>query len=539
MFTFLSQSAFAAFSANAVWEIRQNATANNANGCAFVTGASGTDYSQQAAAQYSITGATSAGTGAVILTASAAADQVGNFANISAGTNFNVGWYEITAATPGVSITVDHNSTTGVGAAGVLKIGGACSLGNAAGTFSDDALFESPVSGNIMYIAGTGFGTGSYTLGTTVSIANNATAANPIRVIGYGSVRGDNPTAGTRPTITGGAGLTTILGNNWDWAYTIYLGNGVNNFTVGSGGKIVGNKFVNSSTTVSRNALTSNNANTYIFGNEMVSYRGIGLLTAASTEIDVENNYFHDSNICVSDPGSGSSHIYTGNIFEGCQATALKFTGSLTNTTIVDNNTFYGAENKLGVGLDVPTGVTFIRTVGNIFYGLVTGAQHADSGQNGSLSMCSNYFNNTTNRTNWNAGPGDLTLDPQFFKQSQITGSTATTSGSVLTQTGANFPTFTPSLSPSGDYLYLKSGTGITVGTYGIISNTTTTITLDIAPGTNATADKVFQITRGHNLAPGPNMNGRGCGSISGNATTNYIDIGAAQRRMGFPKKVN
>ena len=51
------------------------------------------------------------------------------------------------------------------------------------------------------------------------------------------------------------------------------------------------------------------------------------------------------------------------------------------------------------------------------------------------------------------------------------------------------------------DFLYLVSGTGITAGIYGITAHTSTTITLDIAPGTDATADKVWQITTGRNFA--------------------------------------
>jgi len=123
-------------------------------------------------------------------------------------------------------------------------------------------------------------------------------------------------------------------------------------------------------------------------------------------------------------------------------------------------------------------------------------------------------------------GAHDLSLDPQFANVAQLTGSTATTSGSVLTQTGANFS----SVVDGQDYLYLVSGTGVTDGIYGITAHTTTTLTLDIAPGTDATADKVWQITTGRNFAIGGSLGGQGApGVFPGGTTSSYIDIGGAQ----------
>lgn len=99
---------------------------------------------------------------------------------------------------------------------------------------------------------------------------------------------------------------------------------------------------------------------------------------------------------------------------------------------------------------------------------------------------------------------------------------------SVLTQSGATFPAFVA----DRDFLHLVSGTGITAGVYGIVSNTGTTITLDIAPGTNATADKVFFVTRGHNFTVGTPMRAIGNpGLFPGGIMTGYTDLGAAQRR--------
>jgi len=137
-----------AISANTVWEIRTTGTANNVNGGGFVTGASGTDFSQQDAAQYNLTSVTTAAADAILLHASAAADMVGNIAHIISGTNFTAGWYEIISVVAGVSITLDRTCTSAAGALGVVNIGGAMSL---ASTLDDD-LFESVVAGNVVHV---------------------------------------------------------------------------------------------------------------------------------------------------------------------------------------------------------------------------------------------------------------------------------------------------------------------------------------------------------------------------------------------------
>lgn len=107
-------------------------------GCATTasptTGTWSIDYSQQASAQFSLTGLTSAGTGLTILTSAATKAMVGNFLIITGGTNFNLGVYCVTAATAGTSITVvgATNVTTGAGALGTAGLGGGVkSLGGA------------------------------------------------------------------------------------------------------------------------------------------------------------------------------------------------------------------------------------------------------------------------------------------------------------------------------------------------------------------------------------------------------------------------
>lgn len=112
-----------ALSAATIFECRQAAADTNSGG--FVTGASGVDYSQQNAAQYALTAIATAGIGATFLTATAAADMVGNILQVISGTNFTTGFFEIISVSVGASVTVDRNICTGIGANGVINIGGA------------------------------------------------------------------------------------------------------------------------------------------------------------------------------------------------------------------------------------------------------------------------------------------------------------------------------------------------------------------------------------------------------------------------------
>lgn len=160
---------------NAVWEVRQGGSSTN--GGFYVTGSSGTDYSQQISAQYNLTGLTTSGVGAVINTSAASDDMVGNGIRIQSGTNFTTGWYQIVSVDPGVSITVDRNCCTNAASSGVGNIGGALDrMGSAGGTY---------VAGNYVWVKGTIVCT------SNESVSATGTAALPIIIRGYNSVRGD------------------------------------------------------------------------------------------------------------------------------------------------------------------------------------------------------------------------------------------------------------------------------------------------------------------------------------------------------------
>lgn len=526
-FLLIQPQAFAALTATTVWEIRQNATAGNVNGCGFdgSVAVPGTDYSQQASPQFNNTDLT---VDAVSNTkvASAAhnfvASDEGNYIHITAGLSWTPGWYLITDTGSNEAFLDRSPAAIGVGG-GTWAEGGACSLGASGAGISDDALVENCIPGMVYYLAGTGVGTGSYAP-TAVSIAAAGTAALACKFLGYGTNRNDNPTGATRPTLAMAAS-SWVFGAFWEQRYFIVTSTASTGYNTGSNSKALFVKSVNSSTNTARNAI-SVGAGTRLIASEAVSYRGNALAVANGGRLLV-GNYLHDSSICMNISNTTIGETITFNKFEGCYTAAVRFTAAQTATTSFLYNLFYGAENKLGIGIDESvTGSTVIAGVGNIFYGLTTGLNSQDAAQTADLFDWNDFSNNTTNRTNFTAGANDFAANPGFQSVTQYTGATATTSGSVLTQAGAALPT----LVAGTDYLYLVSGTGITVGVYGITANTATTITLDIAPGTNATADKVWQVTTGHLFTPKRFVKALGFpGAFPAGFDTGYLDVGPIQ----------
>lgn len=180
-----------ALSASTVWELRT--TGSDTNGGGFVTGASGTDWSQQDTAQYSVTDAVTNGTTTITsATASFGTDVVGNILYIQGGTApITAGWYQIISRTDASTIVVDRSTglTTGTGA--TLKIGGSLA------TFA--AVQPLRVEGNIIWVKATA----SYTISSTLSLG----LTGSIWYLGYTTTRGDNG----RATILAGANSISIL----------------------------------------------------------------------------------------------------------------------------------------------------------------------------------------------------------------------------------------------------------------------------------------------------------------------------------------
>lgn len=113
-----------ALSNDIVWEMRPSVGSDN-NGGGFVSGASGTDFSQQNSAQQAYTDLVAATTTTITSVARPFSSvDVGNILNITAGTGWTAGRYKITSVTTGTA-TVDRAIATAASIGGTGNLGGA------------------------------------------------------------------------------------------------------------------------------------------------------------------------------------------------------------------------------------------------------------------------------------------------------------------------------------------------------------------------------------------------------------------------------
>lgn len=384
-----------AIAATIEWEVRTTGPASNAGSGGYKPGASGTDYSQQDTVQYALTGVTTAAADAVLLSASASADMVGNLAHIISGTNFTAGWYEIVSVVVGTSITLDRTCTTAAGAAGVVNIGGALSLGS-----SDDAVFESMEPGNIMYIK-----SGTYTIGGAVAASKIGTSALPIRFVGYDTSRSVVPAAGSRP-ILAFAALSARFEDYYLFNNIIFTTTEASGILLENGCRLSNCKITNSSVTANRWAcagVSNFSDGVRIFNSELISTNGVAIYGNTSNDRwHIHGCYVHDS-------------------VTGINAMAL---GTTITSCIIDTCTtgiLAGGMGLVVVGCTLYSGTTGISIVtysqvsilNNIISGFTTGIS-ATSNIEGNSYDFNNFHNNTADRSNVTAGANDIALDPAF-----------------------------------------------------------------------------------------------------------------------------
>lgn len=509
-----------AIAATTVWELRATATAANANGGGFNpnNATPGTDYSQQAAAQYSFSDlATSNGTAASPVVSSAShsfvATDCGNLIHIVSGGTFLPAWYEIVSVSGG-NATLDRACASGAStSAGVYSVGGALSLNSSTANQTDGDFFTTALqAGNKIWMKN-----GSFTLGITFT-SRAGTLTAPIQWAGYNSTRGDNPTGANRPTLDVNT-LAPII-NNWtQMSNIIFTGTAATVLNCGSNTSLINAKVSNSSVTAARTGVLCG-SNTVLVNSEFISYRGKALDVATAT-VYITGCYIHDSDIGMTTTTgliAITDSIISDNVTSAIQSTSTGqiFTGN--------GNTFYGAENKLGKALlNFSTTNNFIA-INNIIYGFVTGISLTGVYPN-VYENYNDFFNNTTDVTNVTKGGNDQAINPAFVNVAQVTGTAGVVSGSTLTDGAANFANVTDNV----DFCYIKSGTGATAGKYLITSHTATSLTLYTAPGGSG-SNIAYQVTTGHNFAVGPALRGLGFpGAIPGASTTGYLTPGAIQ----------
>lgn len=254
-----------ALDAAIVWEIRPGA-GNANNGGGFKAGATGTDYSQQNAAQFSGSADMEAHASTQWIVKPGAhtptAADVGNVVKITAGTGWTAGYYEIT----------DQDGTywTLAGAAAPSAAGNANKatwyMGGACASIAN--IYNIIVAGNFIW-----YKSGTDTLTSNYSFAAGTMAA-PIRLHGYNSTRGDLTYNGTWdsthdaygfldttnfPKIRWASGTNNIgVGNHWEFMSVDIEGSRNGNlFSPGTGSFLLRVKSNNTNTGTSTTSISS------------------------------------------------------------------------------------------------------------------------------------------------------------------------------------------------------------------------------------------------------------------------------------------
>lgn len=386
-----------ALPAGAVWEFRT--TGNNTNGGFFnpANANAGTDYSQQDAAQVTYTDLVLASTTTLTsATTPFAAAHVGNSINITGGTGFTQGRYEIVSVS-GTTATLDRVAGTASSTGGAGKLGGCLAL-------PTDALLELVVAGNIVYIKA-----GTYTLTGAITIAADGTAALPVQVIGYNATRGDNPTGTDRPLISGGSNTLTFNGAYWDFSHIRVT------TTTSVGFAVAFSRVYNCA---SHNASGSNGYTAFsTLSNTFASFisceascsAGVGFFgTTANYPITYLWCYSHD---CAMDCFQSRGH---NSVFAFCIAdNANKGINVYANIPTIVNSTIYNCTYGIYCDRSSNLGqqVYFANNIiSNCTYGIYASA--------GVLRSIEGEYNNiyacATDRTNFPALPNDNDVDPQF-----------------------------------------------------------------------------------------------------------------------------
>lgn len=537
---FLVAPAWAALSSTVVAEVRPSGA--NTNGGAFNTAASGTDMSQfdnknasgcsscqSASANLSTTDAVTNNTTTVTsATAAFTSAIVGNVIYLS-GTGTTTGWYEVTGFTNSTTITVDR-ATGSTGGTGVtMNIGGAFKIG---GTLDDD-FFESFEAGNIIYVKA-----GTYSVGENITISKAGSTSNPIRVIGYNSTRGDTPKrsgATDNKPLLSFAAFTMTGGANWDFYNVAASGTAATMWLMGSGNKILNCKFYNLSTTVDRVAL-STGIDAFVGESEIVSLRGRALSLGNASGF-INGNYIHSSNEGIY-LAFNNTYTILNNIIEDIVLNGIYINSANAVNLQIIGNTIAGAPTvrASSTGIKFTTGTTDVRVINNIITGWATGITHADT-QSVGLDLNNAYYNNTANTSNWTINSTSTTAtNPSFTAHTLISGTGGTSSTNVLTA-GSGTP-FT-SVVDGVDFVLVTSGsgTGFTTGVYPISAHDSTTLTLAWGStnfnltSSGSGSSIAWEIVQGHDFSIGTGLKALGFPVGWIGLTTNYLDIGAAQRQ--------
>ena len=351
-----------AISSSMVWEV-QGAGGSDSNGGGFAAGSTGTDYSQQGAAQVAVTDAVANGSTTITsATANFTAAHIGNVIYLAGGSGSLAGTRrQILSLTSPTAIVVDSAVASGTGL--TLNLGGCLA--------SLNALAGAMVASNKAFIKA-----GSYSITTApVTLAQNAgtpsNAIPPTRLIGYTATRGDitlaNAAAMGRPTLTFNATanqpILSFTGSGWEVSGLSFV-KGSTNFgsaisATGTDVTVWGCKSVGGgggSTPI----LYFQNVNNLVLGCDISG--GLGGCTAAIQANGngnvVRGNWIHD--------GAGHGVYVNGDCYQN----------------VISNMTGSGVNNGNG----------YVRAVGNTIYKCAGGGILSTAPRYGSVTIFGNIL---------------------------------------------------------------------------------------------------------------------------------------------------
>jgi hypothetical protein len=379
-------------------EFEARTTGSNNNGCGYdIATDGGTDYSQQDAAQLSLTDIASAG-GAAISSATGGftSAMVDNIIQLTSGTNLVPGFYEIDTYTDTNNVTLDRDPDDGTALTGdtVGAVGGGCAS-------PDYIASDSSSSTRRIWIKN---GTYNEAIDWT---------ANSHVFVGYNSTHGDNPTGTDKPLIDAQSARANCVNIN---------GNIDNNefrnmrFANATADCITGNSlstdnlFYNISIdTCGAYGVDDIGGSDIFIGNEVTGCTSGGVDTFFTS---LEHCYFHD-NTGAGISNSGVSAIYNFTVSESNSSHGFE-SGHL---TIAINNIAYNNTGAVVDGFfwsDNTTGEknTYLNNSSqdNGRYGF-----NQNAGGSIKLFDYNNYEGNgTAGLNNITAGSNDTTGDPLF-----------------------------------------------------------------------------------------------------------------------------
>jgi hypothetical protein len=397
----LAAPAQAALSPALVWEIRPGVGVA-ANGGGFVAGATGTDFSQQDAAQYTFTNLASVtGTTNPCIVTSVShnfvAADVGNLLHVTAGTNWIPNFFQI--------VSVAANAATLDRACGTAAVitNGTFAVGGAIAALAPAVQATGRVGSNRFYVKATG----TLTITATLTLNTTVTASStvpPNRIIGYTSSRTDKGKASV--TLSTNTGLTAFDGTGITGWYLENLNINCSSLGTSTGIALGDNSYaINvkvSNCTIAGISLTTSNFESVI-DSEVTGCTSA--CTAAILQVgnggQILRNWIHDNaspGLKFSNRGTIIFNLFSNNT----GATSDAIVSASGDGGVILNNTIYGS-GRDGIrftGDDLVDQITIrnnliVNSAGQGITGALNAGSPALSQYDGNA-----YFNNAGTRTN-------------------------------------------------------------------------------------------------------------------------------------------